>query len=38
MIGIVQSITGGIKFLLYHFWVFPHAEPAPGEPAAEAAL
>jgi hypothetical protein len=31
----VQSFTGGIKFLLYHFWVFPYAEaPAPRESAA----
>jgi len=22
----VQSFTGGIKFLLYHFWVFPYAD------------
>jgi hypothetical protein len=30
----VQSFTGGIKFLLYHFWVFPYADgPAPKEPA-----
>jgi putative flippase GtrA len=35
VIGIVQSFTGGIKFLLYHFWVFPHAEdPAPREAVA----
>jgi len=26
VIGCVQSFTGGIKFLLYHFWVFPHAD------------
>jgi putative flippase GtrA len=26
VIFIVQSFTGGIKFLLYHFWVFPYAE------------
>ena len=25
----VQSFTGGIKFLLYHFWVFPHADGPP---------
>ncbi|MEA3186393.1 MAG: hypothetical protein QOD99_223 [Chthoniobacter sp.] len=24
----VLSITGGVKFLLYHFWVFPHGKPA----------
>lgn len=36
VIGIVQSFTGGIKFLLYHFWVFPYAEaqPARKQPAA----
>ncbi len=33
----VQSFTGGIKFLLYHFWVFPHADaPAPKEAAPAA--
>ena len=33
----VQSFTGSFKFLLYHFWVFPHADgPAPKEPAAVA--
>jgi hypothetical protein len=31
VIGAVQSFTGGIKFLLYHFWVFPHV-PAPERP------
>ncbi len=25
IITVVLSITGGVKFLLYHFWVFPHA-------------
>jgi putative flippase GtrA len=35
VIGVVQSFTGGIKFLLYHFWVFPYADgPARSEPAA----
>jgi hypothetical protein len=35
VIGSVQFFTGGIKFLLYHFWVFPHADaPAQKEPAA----
>ncbi len=35
VIGVVQSFTGGIKFLLYHFWVFPHADgAAPKEPSA----
>jgi hypothetical protein len=35
VIGIVQSFTGGIKFLLYHYWVFPYADgPARKEPAA----
>lgn len=29
VIAAVQSFTGGIKFLLYHYWVFPHAEPPP---------
>jgi putative flippase GtrA len=29
VIGVVQSFTGGIKFLLYHLWVFPYAEPEP---------
>jgi len=32
----VQSFTGGIKFLLYHFWVFPHADAAPEESAPAA--
>jgi putative flippase GtrA len=32
----VQSFTGGIKFLLYHFWVFPHADPPEGETAQAA--
>jgi putative flippase GtrA len=37
VILIVQSFTGGIKFLLYHFWVFPYADgPASKEPAAVA--
>jgi hypothetical protein len=37
VIGAVQSFTGSIKFLLYHFWVFPHAgEPAREEPGAMA--
>jgi hypothetical protein len=37
VILIVQSFTGGIKFLLYHFWVFPYADgPAPKEPATVA--
>jgi len=26
VIGVVQSFTGGVKFLLYHFWVFPYAD------------
>jgi len=30
VIGIVQSFTGGVKFLLYHFWVFPYAGAAAG--------
>ncbi|HEX4086766.1 MAG TPA: GtrA family protein [Chthoniobacteraceae bacterium] len=34
VIGVVQSFTGGIKFLLYHFWVFPHAEQPRGAEAA----
>jgi len=35
VIGVVQSFTGGIKFLLYHFWVFPYAEgPAPKDSPA----
>jgi hypothetical protein len=25
----VQSFTGTIKFLIYHFWVFPHAAHPP---------
>ena len=34
VILVVQSFTGGLKFLLYHFWVFPYADgPAPKEPA-----
>jgi len=36
VIGVVQSFTGGIKFVLYHFWVFPHAD-APEKPPAEVA-
>lgn len=24
IITAVLSVTGGVKFLLYHFWVFPH--------------
>ena len=36
VIGIVQSFTGGIKFLLYHFWVFPYAESARKDPAVAA--
>lgn len=27
IIAIVFSLTGGVKFLLYHFWVFPHGRP-----------
>ena len=35
VIGVVQSFTGGVKFLLYHFWVFPYAErPAPKDSPA----
>jgi hypothetical protein len=34
VIGCVQSFTGGIKFLLYHFWVFPYADAPAKEPAA----
>lgn len=35
IIFIVQSFTGSIKFLLYHFWVFPHADdPVKEENAA----
>ncbi len=36
VIGCVQSFTGLIKFLLYHFWVFPHADKSavPPDPAA----
>jgi putative flippase GtrA len=34
VIGTVQSFTGGIKFLLYHYWVFPHVEQAPKPEAA----
>ena len=33
IILIVQSFTGGIKFLLYHFWVFPYAEAPASNPA-----
>ena len=34
VILVVQSFTGGLKFLLYHFWVFPYADaPARKEPA-----
>jgi hypothetical protein len=36
VIVIVQSFTGVIKFLLYHYWVFPHVEPPSQEPAAAA--
>jgi putative flippase GtrA len=37
VILVVQSFTGGIKFLLYHFWVFPYADGPPGkEPTAAA--
>ena len=32
----VQSFTGGIKFLLYHFWVFPYSDATPKETAAVA--
>jgi len=35
VIGVVQSFTGCIKFLLYHFWVFPYAD---GPAAKQAAL
>lgn len=37
VIGLVQSMTGCVKFLLYHFWVFPHENgsvPASNAPAA----
>ena len=27
IITTVLSFTGGVKFLLYHFWVFPHGKP-----------
>jgi len=33
VIGCVQSFTGGIKFLLYHFWVFPYADTPRKTPA-----
>lgn len=31
VITAVQILVSGVKFLLYHFWVYPHAS---GEPAA----
>ena len=37
VIGVVQSFTGGIKFLLYHFWVFPYADAPPASPPAPVA-
>lgn len=37
VIACVQSFTGSIKFLLYHYWVFPVADASPvKEPAAAA--
>ena len=30
----VLSVTGGVKFLLYHFWVFPHGKTGTAAPAA----
>jgi len=36
IVACVQSFTGGIKFLLYHFWVFPYADPPQKEPAPAA--
>lgn len=34
----VMSITGGIKFLLYHFWVFPHGRDETLVPATPPAF
>jgi len=34
----VMSITGGIKFLLYHFWVFPHGGDAQALADAESSM
>jgi len=34
----VMSVTGGVKFLLYHFWVFPPGRDADLVPAIPAAL
>jgi len=37
VVFVVQSFTGCIKFLLYHFWVFPHTEKAEA-PQTESSL
>lgn len=34
IIASVLSITGGVKFLLYHFWVFPHGRAGATSPEA----
>lgn len=34
----VMSVTGGVKFLLYHFWVFPAGRDAALVPAVPEAL
>ena len=34
----VMSVTGGVKFLLYHFWVFPPGKDAELVPAIPEAL
>jgi len=38
IITAVLSVTGGVKFLLYHFWVFPHGANAQSEPRASEAV
>ena len=37
IIAAVLSITGGVKFLLYHFWVFPHTPKSSQSREAEPA-